>query len=306
MAMTWEVSTDDGATWNDVPNTPDFSGINSETLNITNIEFSSDGNLYRIRLDVLGSVCNPVVYSEASELQVLQTANAGQDTVLALCSNDEPIDLIEVLGNRTDPGGSWTPALNGSNNMFDPAIDSADAYTYTVGSGSCQASAAITISIGNEPEITAVDVFNPENVIQVVISVLDPDGNEYSLDGFNFQNENTFEDLEAGEYTLHVRSKNGCGTASETLTIAGIFDYPKFFTPNEDGINDTWQIEQKRIPNTKTYIYSRYGKLLKTLVGEDERWDGTYRNKRMPSTDYWFKAISNNDIILKGHFTLKR
>ncbi|WP_273567808.1 T9SS type B sorting domain-containing protein [Maribacter halichondriae] len=99
---------------------------------------------------------------------------------------------------------------------------------------------------------------------------------------------------------------NGCGTATEIIEINGIVDYPKFFTPNQDGVNDTWQIEQIRIPDTRTYIYDRYGKLLAVLIGEDERWDGTYRNRRMPSTDYWFKAVSNEEIILKGHFSLKR
>lgn len=304
--MTWEISTDNGTTWNDVPNTSNYSGIHSETLIISNTEFNADGNLFRIRIDALASVCDPVVYSESSELRVLQTANAGQDTVLALCSDDDSINLFETLGDGTDSGGSWSPSLNNGNDMFDPAIDSAGIYTYTVGSGNCQASATVNITIGNGPEISAVDIYNPENVIQVVISVLNPNENEYSLDGVTFQNGNTFEDLESGIYTIYVRSLNGCGTATETIEIISIFDYPKFFTPNQDGINDSWQIEQERIPDSKTYIYDRYGKLLKILVGVNEYWDGTYRNKRMPSTDYWFKAISNEEIILKGHFTLKR
>jgi gliding motility-associated-like protein len=305
-AMTWEISTDNGTTWYDVPNTSNFSGINSETLVITNTEFSEDRTLFRVRLDVLTSVCDPVVYSEPSELRVTQRANAGQDAVLVLCSNDDPINLFEALGDGTDSGGSWSPSLNNGNDMFDPSIASADTYTYTVGSGNCQASATVQITIGKGPEITAVDLYNNENVIQVVISVLNPNENEYSLDGVTFQNENTFEGLESGEYIIYVRSQNGCGTATETLEIIRIFDYPKFFTPNQDGINDTWQIEQLRIPDSKTYIYDRYGKLLKILVGKNEYWDGTYRNKRMPSSDYWFKASSNEEIILKGHFSLKR
>ena len=147
---------------------------------------------------------------------------------------------------------------------------------------------------------------NHENIIQVDISVINPDDTEFSIDGTNFQNNNVFDGLTAGEYTIHARSLNGCGTATDTIEIIGIFDYPKFFTPNQDGINDTWQISQMQLPNSQTYIYDRYGKLLIILVGENDYWDGTYRNKRMPSTDYWFKAISDQEIILKGHFSLKR
>ncbi|MGB5555463.1 MAG: T9SS type B sorting domain-containing protein [Flavobacteriaceae bacterium] len=305
-SMTWELSTDNGITWNDVPNTSNYSGVNSETLVVTYTEFGDTGTLFRIRVAVLGSVCNPQLYSESSELTVMQTANAGQDAILELCSDDSPIDLFEVLGDGTDLQGTWSPPLSSGTHIFDPTLDSAGSYTYTVGTGSCQANATVQITIGNVPEISAVDIFDIDNMIQVVVSVVEPNEIEYSLDGVTFQNENTFEDLQAGEYIIYVRSLNGCGTATESLEIIGIFDYPKFFTPNQDGINDTWQIEQQRLPDTKTYIYDRYGKLLKILVGENERWDGTYRNKKMPSTDYWFKAVSNQEIIFKGHFTLKR
>ena len=305
-SVTWEISTDGGTTWNDVPNTASYSGINSETLNITDSLFSMDGNLFRIRLEAATSVCDPVVYSETSELQVLEIANAGQDADVEMCSNDESINLLETLGAGTDAGGIWSPSLNNDNNMFNPNINSAGIYTYTIGSGNCQDSATVNIIIGNGPEITAVDISNNENIINVDITVLNPAENEFSLDNITFQNENTFENLDAGEYTIYVRSLNGCGTVTETFEINGIYDYPKFFTPNQDGINDTWQIEQDRLTNSETFIYDRYGKLLKVLLGENEFWDGTYQNQRMPSTDYWFKAISNEVIILKGHFTLKR
>lgn len=306
MVITWEISADNGSTWSEVPNTSNFTGINSETLVITATEFGQDGNLFRVRLDAAGSACDPIVYSESSELQVLETVNAGQDAVLALCSNESPVNLFELLGNGAAAGGSWSPALNSGNEMFDPALDSAGTYTYAVGSGSCQASATVNVAITNGPEITDVAIYEINDLIQVEISVQDPVESEYSLDGFTFQDENTFENLTSGDYTVYVRSKSGCGTTTQTLEIMGIFDYPKFFTPNQDGVNDTWKIEQIRLLDTKTFIYDRYGKLLKILVGENEFWDGTYQNRRMPSTDYWFKAVSGEEILLKGHFSLIR
>ncbi len=304
--ITWEISIDSGLTWIDVPSTPHFSGQNSDTLIITDTELNMNGNLFRVRLDNLASACNPLAYSEASELNILQIVYAGQNTALNLCSNDDPINLLEVLGTRTDSGGSWSPSLNNDNNIFDPSVDLAGNYTYTVGSGNCQTSATVNVRITNNPEITMVNITNTNDIFQVEILVTNPDENEYSLDGSVFQSENLFENLEAGQYTIYVKSLNGCGTSIETFEIIGVYDYPKFFTPNQDGINDTWQIEQLRLANTRTYIYDRYGKLIKVLTGKDESWDGTYRNRRMPSTDYWFKAFSDDEIILQGHFTLKR
>lgn len=304
--MTWELSTDNGTTWNDIPNTANFGGINTETLRIINTTALQNGIRFRVRLNAAGSVCDPVIHSESSELRVLQTANAGQDAVLRLCRTDGPIALLDILGDEVDLGGSWNPTLNNGDHIFDPATDAPGTYRYTVGSGNCEASAAVEITLQEDPEITSVDITNSNAVVQVVISVAAPETSEYALDGITFQTGNTFEISEAGQYTVTVRSTEGCGTTTETFQISGIYDYPRFFTPNQDGINDTWQIEQLRLPDSQTYIYDRYGKLLRILNGEDERWDGTYRNKRMPATDYWFKAVSNNEIILKGHFSLKR
>ncbi|HET8810447.1 MAG TPA: T9SS type B sorting domain-containing protein, partial [Flavobacteriaceae bacterium] len=68
-------------------------------------------------------------------------------------------------------------------------------------------------------------------------------------------------------------------------------DYPKFFTPNGDGYNDTWNIigisDQ---PNAQIYIFDRYGKLLKQLSPTGPGWDGTYNGRPMPSSDYWFRV----------------
>ena len=84
-------------------------------------------------------------------------------------------------------------------------------------------------------------------------------------------------------------------------------NYPKFFTPNDDGYNDFWQIKGiENFPNSRIAIYDRYGKLLKTLTSKDPGWDGFYNNKKMPSNTYWFKAIMDEENIFSGYFALKR
>ena len=89
-------------------------------------------------------------------------------------------------------------------------------------------------------------------------------------------------------------------------------DYPKYFTPNNDGYNDTWNIwSLKNQPDTKIYIFDRFGKLIKQLSPAGEGWDGTFNGQPLPSTDYWFKAdyIDPKTGLTKevrGHFSLKR
>jgi gliding motility-associated-like protein len=129
---------------------------------------------------------------------------------------------------------------------------------------------------------------------------------EYSLDGINYQDENIFNNLEDAEYTVYVQDKNGCGIVSNTFYI---LDYPKFFTPNNDGYNDTWQIknlDKRGFEASKIYIFDRYGKLLKQIAPLGNGWDGIFNNTRLPSTDYWFVLELTNGKTVKGHFALIR
>lgn len=149
-----------------------------------------------------------------------------------------------------------------------------------------------------------IDDFSHNNSAQIIVS-----GNgdyEYSLDGINYQNSSIFTNLEEGEYTVFVNDKNGCGISSKNFLI---LDYPKFFTPNGDGYNDTWNIEnlEKRgLQASKIFIFDRLGKLLKQMSPEGNGWNGTYNGVQLPSEDYWFILELTSGKTIKGHFTLKR
>ncbi|MFD0779458.1 T9SS type B sorting domain-containing protein [Flavobacterium myungsuense] len=84
---------------------------------------------------------------------------------------------------------------------------------------------------------------------------------------------------------------------------------PKFFTPNNDGSNDTWNIKgisDKFNSKAKVEIFNREGKLLKQLNAIDKGWDGIYNGEILPSDDYWYVVTFENNKIVKGHFSLKR
>ncbi|WP_396601041.1 T9SS type B sorting domain-containing protein [Algibacter sp. R77976] len=81
---------------------------------------------------------------------------------------------------------------------------------------------------------------------------------------------------------------------------------PKFFTPNNDGYNDSWIIKDPLNEVGVVHIYNRKGKLLKTLYNSQNGWNGLFNNQSVPSNDYWYVIKFKNGNKKNGHFTLKR
>lgn len=113
---------------------------------------------------------------------------------------------------------------------------------------------------------------------------------EYKINDNEFQDSPIFNNVSSGENILSVRNKLNCGSSMIISRVIRIIDYPKFFTPNGDGVNDGWSLINSSLPITaRIFIFDRFGKLLKQISASDNLgWDGTYLNKRMPSDNYWF------------------
>ena len=147
------------------------------------------------------------------------------------------------------------------------------------------------------------------NTITIDSSNLGIGDYEFALDMGFFQDEPFFEFVKPGIHTLSVRDKNNCGIVQIDLSVIG---FAKFFTPNNDGYNDTWQVlgvSNQFYNDSKIHIFNRFGKLIKQLE-TDNGWDGTFNGETLPSSDYWFTAelIDHLGItrIRKGHFSLIR
>ncbi|MCF2876028.1 MULTISPECIES: T9SS type B sorting domain-containing protein [unclassified Tenacibaculum] len=154
------------------------------------------------------------------------------------------------------------------------------------------------------PKISNIEVtdLSDNNTLEIIVT---GDGVfEYSINGQDFQSHNVFENLKNETYTVHVRDKNGCGEDSKEVTI---IDYPKFFTPNNDGINDFWEIKGlSKFPNSRVLIFDRYGKVLEKLTANKQKWYGFFNGAKMPSNEYWFNLNLGNGKTFSGHFSLRR
>lgn len=135
---------------------------------------------------------------------------------------------------------------------------------------------------------------------------------QYQLDNNPFQYSNVFNDLSFGEHLITVKDKSNCTLISKEVSILG---YPKFFTPNNDGYNDYWNIPNyNNFIQAQISIFDRYGKFIKEITPSDIGWDGYHNGNLMPATDYWFtldylEKENNGESkskFFKSHFSLKR
>ncbi|WP_020214609.1 T9SS type B sorting domain-containing protein [Flavobacterium rivuli] len=173
----------------------------------------------------------------------------------------------------------------------------------------CSTTVSTTVkesSIASATAVVGVD-FNFNQVITVTVTGGSGDY-EYSLDGGRFQDEPYFTKIDEGEHEIRVKDKNNCGTL-----ILHVFslNYPRFFSPNGDGVGDTWNI--KGLQNQRDaviYIYDRFGKLIAGIRPSGAGWDGTLNGHPLPATDYWFTVsyLSSNGVQseFKAHFSLLR
>ncbi|MEG3657192.1 T9SS type B sorting domain-containing protein [Arenibacter palladensis] len=160
-------------------------------------------------------------------------------------------------------------------------------------------------------EVIVRDDISDNNIVEIVVA--NPDGNyEYAINGGQFQDDPVFNNVPPGVNTVIINDKNGCGTTEPIEFL--VVGYPKFFTPNADGIHDRWNVYGiSTLIDPVVFIFDRYGKLLKQIDETTIGWDGTFNGRPMPSSDYWFRMDYSRDedgIIVarsvRTHFTLKR
>ena len=79
-------------------------------------------------------------------LTISSAVDAGEDTLLTICSSESPVDLFTVLGGTPDSGGIWTQQSDGTpfGGLFDPSISNSGTYGYAMAAGApCPSDTAV-------------------------------------------------------------------------------------------------------------------------------------------------------------------
>lgn len=135
-------------------------------------------------------------------------------------------------------------------------------------------------------------------------------GYRYRLDDGPLTEEGNFLIRRTDTYHVTVTDQNGCSTTQQIYVEFMDIEIPTFFTPDGDGLNDTWKPRNIEIfPKITISVFDRYGRNVYKMLQDTEGWDGFYRESNLPMGDYWYIIKLNGEEDTRefvGHFTLYR
>jgi gliding motility-associated-like protein len=114
-----------------------------------------------------------------------------------------------------------------------------------------------------------------------------------------------------GTYWVTATDQNGCTTSDTVVVKFGACftaKIPNTFTPNGDGINDTWNISALQyFPQCSVLIYNRWGLQVYQSTGYAKPWEGKQSGKNLPIGVYYYVIdLKNNTKPMTGFVTIIR
>ena len=251
------------------------------------------------------------------KLEVYKLPNIETNGTTNVCENNTlyqaNLDAGIIEGQTSDYSFLWTKdgVIIPNENSATLKVNKTGIYTVTVtNKTNCSKIRTIEVSESGTATIENIDIIDLviDNSNKITITVSGKGEYEYSLNAPNgpFQESNSFENIVAGIHEIYINDKKNCGIVNKTVAVLGA---PNYFTPNNDGYHDYWNITGLNTDANKNaiiFIYDRYGKLLKQIKPSDVGWDGTFVGNALPSDDYWYTLKLEDNREAKGHFSLKR
>jgi gliding motility-associated-like protein len=292
----WQSSTD-GVTFADIPG-----------ATVVNYDPPIISATTWYRRTVISNACTVPLNSNVIVMikDAMPVANAGSDATICVGSST-------VLAASGGTVYQWSPATGLSNaNTANPTASPTvtTTYTVTVSNITCSTTASVTVNVIQKP---TADAGSDQKILKGQTARLNG-----AVTGNNVQyhwspasyldNPNSLNPVatppEDITYTLTATSANGCFIVSDDVFIK-VFPQvivPNTFTPNADGINDTWDIPAlSAYPNSVVLVFNRYGISVFKSIGYLKTWTGEYNGKQVPSGTYYYTIdLKDGSKIISG------
>lgn len=233
---------------------------------------------------------------------------AAVDAVEPICEGSSV--TLNASGGSTY---SWSPTTGLSDaNIANPVASPTDTtlYTVTVSNGTCTSTATVQVNVLKKPVANA----GPDRYItQGQTTTLNGSTKGTNVSYYWTPTDNLSSSLELKPraspmeditYTLHVVSNSGCGDEATDQVFVRVYKkviIPNTFTPNGDGVNDTWAIEAlDTYPTSTTQVFNRYGGVVFKSTGYPKAWDGRYSGQDIPSGTYYYVIDLKNGNVMSG------
>lgn len=246
------------------------------------------------------------------DVKITSSLGCYQDVKLDLTLNPKPeINLPkeaeycdDTLGVILNPGYDPNFTYSWDSGETTQTINANQEKTYTVtvtNQFGCDNTASVVVKKAKLATIQNIIITN-NNALVVMSTAGDY---LYSLNQINWQSSNKFENLPNGNYTVYVKTNLNCNLGSKTFTI---FSLSNIFSPNSDGINDTWKISGiENYPNSEIKIIDKNGIMVVNEItkGEPFEWNGESNGRKLPTDSYWYQIKLSDGRILQGYVVIK-
>jgi gliding motility-associated-like protein len=240
-------------------------------------------------------------------------ASAGNDTTI--CSGSSA--TLQASGGT---GYSWSPATGlSSTTIADPVASPTDTTIYTVtvsNSDACTSTAKVTVNVEQKPTANAGadKVMTQGQSVTLNGKAKGTDVSYYWTPNEYLSSDTVLNPVASPPsditYTLHVVSNVGCGAEATDDVFVRVYKsitIPNTFTPNGDGVNDTWDITAlSTYPQSLTQVFNRYGTIVYQSTGYAIPWDGKVNGQVVPSGTYYYKIDLKNGNIFSGWLLVMR
>jgi len=303
------------------------------TASFSSIQNKITGNIFDALNVLPGSYnlvyhTNPIAACKTGDttkviIKVASFLSAGNAKDTTICSKDSFL-LFQAIKNY-DNGGVWLDDSNSGRlrgSYFDPndLLGGYYQFTYQFDSAVCPSSkASVTILTDTiTPKINC-----PGEVIkslslgapfyEVIAKELDPilisDTCGIMFINNDFNNDSSLKNAQISETKEIIWTVSDFGKNIAQCKVKLILNgsqIPNVFTPNGDGVNDSWDFSISGFyPKGIVQIFDRWGnKVWESEEGYPQRWDGKVNGTIVPVGTYRYFVLDEDKAVLKGFLTI--
>ena len=262
--------------------------------------------IYKVKMIAYtGGTC---VNTITKSVTVLAVPKVQFDAMADICSDSGPIQLTrgkEIHGVLTGKGTYTGKGVNASG-IFNQANAGVGTHTMTytfVADNGCTDSKTQTITVNPAPtaelgpDLLVLDgrtIKLSATVSGNIVSYKWFPSTHLDKDDILFPEATPTDDI---TYTLTVTTDKGCTASSNVfIKVLKLPQVPNTFTPNGDGVNDTWNVKYLGdYPGATVDIFNRYGVKLYQIVNYISPWDGTQNGTELPVGTYYYVINPRNE-----------